>query len=172
MTVISVPELVQQRAMSNGTAGQRWLDGLPEVVGSLVEKWGLELGQSFRGGTAGFVTSATDASGRPCVLKVAMPLDMDEIDSFRRSVLVHRLRSDRAHDLSVPMREYNEPLLAGDTKHLVRERAELLASWCDVDPEPVLQWGFIERVSTGLANVRDFGGDDALVFLEVARRCL
>ncbi len=82
------------------------------------------------------------------------------------------LRSDRAHDLSVPMREYNEPLLAGDTQRLVRERAEMLASWCEVDPEPVLQWGFIERVSTGLANVRDFGGDDAMVFLEVARRCL
>jgi hypothetical protein len=25
------------------------------------------------------------------------------------------LRSERAHDLSVPMREYNQPLLAGDT---------------------------------------------------------
>ena len=81
------------------------------------------------------------------------------------------LRSDRAHDLSVPMREYNEPLLAGDTKRLVHDRAELLASWCEVDPEAVLQWGFIERVSTGLANVRDFG-DQGLAYLEVARRCL
>lgn len=59
------------------------------------------------------------------------------------------VRSEVAHDLSVPMREYNLPLLAGDTKRLVRERAELLASLCEVDPEPVWQWGFI-------ANVRDF----------------
>jgi streptomycin 6-kinase len=81
------------------------------------------------------------------------------------------LRSEPAHDLSVPMREYNEPLLAGETKRLVRERAELLATWSNVDPEAVLQWGFIERVSTGLANVRDFG-DVGLTYLEVARRCL
>ena len=60
------------------------------------------------------------------------------------------------------MREYNGPLLAGDTPRLVRERAELLASLCDVDPEAVWQWGFIERVSTGLANMREFEGDDGL----------
>ena len=68
------------------------------------------------------------------------------------------------------MREYNQELLAGDTARLVRSRAELLASSCGVDPEPVWQWGFIERVSTGLANVRDFEGDDGMAFLEVATR--
>jgi hypothetical protein len=36
----------------------------------------------------------------------------------------------------------------------------------------VWEWGFIERVSTGLANVRDFDNDDGAMFLEVARRCL
>jgi streptomycin 6-kinase len=82
------------------------------------------------------------------------------------------LRSEPAHDLSVPMREYNQPLLLGDTARLVRERAELLASWCEIDPEPVWQWGFIERVSTGLANLRDFEGDEGQDFLEVAARCL
>ncbi len=274
----------------------------------LAEQWGLEIGPAFRGGSAALVAGATDASGRACVVKVAMPLEMDEADTFRRSVLVHQLaggrgcaelydhddsvpamllerlgpnlddlglplpqlldaiattlrtfwrpvaddcdlpsgaekaawlaryietswaelaepcgrdvvdraldycseraaafdpatavlvhgdahgwntlaagagaykfvdpegvRSERAHDLSVPMREYNAPLLAGDTKRLVCERAEWLASSCDVDPEAVWQWGFIERVSTGLANVREFEGDDGLVFLEVARRCL
>lgn len=305
---LDVPELVRQRAMSNGAAGRRWLDDLPEVVAALADRWRLEIGRSFRGGTAAFVTEATDESGRACVLKVAMPLDMEEADSFRRSVLVHQLaegracaellahdesppamllerlgpnldelgvplpqlletiattmrsfwrpldedcglptgaektawladyittswddlgrpcarevidravaycderatafdpsqavlvhgdahgwntlaaaegtfkfvdpeglRSERAHDLSVPMREYNQPLLAGDTVRLVRDRADLLASWCGVDPEPVWQWGFIERVSTGLANVREFEGDDGIAFLEVATRCL
>ena len=82
------------------------------------------------------------------------------------------LRSEPAHDLGVPLREYNLPLLAGDTPRLVRDRAELLASLCDVDPAPVWQWGFIERVSTGLANVREFRGDEGLAFLEVATRCL
>jgi streptomycin 6-kinase len=305
---LDIPDLVRQRAMSGGAAGRRWLDDLPELVAALSERWGLEIGRSLRGGTAAFVTAATDQSGRDCVLKVAMPLDMDMNESFGRSVLVHQLargrgcaelfehdestqamvlerlganlddlgmplpqiletvattlrsfwrpvaedcdlpteaekaawlaeyitrswdelgrpcardvidravvycderaaafdpsqavlvhgdahgwntldagegtfkfvdpeglRSERAHDLSVPMREYNRPLLAGDTARLVRERAELLASWCEVDAGPVWEWGFIERVSTGLANVRALEGDEGMAFLEVATRCL
>src|SRR5687768_9180530 len=90
-----VPDLVRQRAMSHGVAGQRWLDDLPEVVGALAARWGLELGESFRGGTAAFVAAATDPSGRPCVLKVAMPLEIDEAESFGRSVLVHQLAGGR-----------------------------------------------------------------------------
>ena len=82
------------------------------------------------------------------------------------------LRSEAAHDLSVPMREYNGPLLEGDTRRLVWERAEMLAELCNVDTDAVWQWGFIERVSTGRANVREFEGDDGSVFLEVAARCL
>jgi streptomycin 6-kinase len=82
------------------------------------------------------------------------------------------LWSEPAHDLGVPMREYNEPLLAGDTRRLVRERAERLADWCDVDPEPVWQWGFVERVSTGLASMRHFGDGGGRAFLAVAERCV
>ena len=79
--------------------------------------------------------------------------------------------SEPEQDLGVPMREYNVPLLAGDTSRLVRRRAESLASWCDVDSEAVWQWGYIERVSTGLLNLRDFADDaDATAFLEVAAR--
>ncbi len=80
--------------------------------------------------------------------------------------------SEPAQDLGVLMREYNEPLLAGDTARLTRARAEHLANLGDVDPEAVWQWGFIERVSTGLAGLRDFDGDESLAFLEVAQRCL
>jgi len=305
---LEVPDLVRQRAMAYGDLGRRWLDELPLVVATLAERWELQIGDAFQGGTAAFVTSATEGSGRACALKVAMPPEIDPIESFRRSVLVHQLaagrgcaelirfddsipamllerlgpnlddlgmsvsqilkavtatlcsfwqpldedcdlpsgpekatwlvdfitttwdelgrpsdrtvieqavrycderataydpsravlvhgdahgwntldagggtfkfvdpeglRSERAHDLSVPMREYNQPLLIGDTPRLVRERAELLASWCGIDPQPVWQWGFIERVSTGLANLRDFEGDEGLDFLEVAARCL
>jgi len=305
---IDVPKLVRQRAMAGGTVGRRWLDDLPDKVAELADRWGLQIGLPFSGGTAAFVAAATDISGRSCVLKVAMPLNPDEIELFRRSVVVHRLAdgrgcaallahddsshalllerlgpnlddlaltvpammdvitttlhtfwqpvsaecglptgadqaawlarfivatwnqlgrpcdrrvidraltycderaaafdpanavlvhgdahgwntveaglgafkfvdpegicSERAHDLGVPMREYNQPLLAGDTKRLVRDRAEWLAERCALDPEPVWQWGLIERVSTGLANIRDFDGDDGAIFLEVASRCL
>jgi streptomycin 6-kinase len=71
------------------------------------------------------------------------------------------------------MREYNTELLAGDTARLVRERAESLAERCGVDARAVWEWGFVERVSTGLTCVRDLDDRDAgLAFLEVARRCL
>ena len=277
------------------------------MVDDLTARWGLQVGAAYGGGTAGYVAAAVDAAGQPCVLKVAMPLHIDEAETFDRSVLVHTLdggracarllafdpdvpamllerlgpnlhelglpvadvlatvartlprlwrpvgedvalptgadkaawlagfivttweeldrpcdravidravaccdaraaafdpanavlvhgdahgwntlragddafrfvdpeglRSEPANDLAVPMREYNEPLLAGDTPRLVRERAELLAGWCGVDPEPVWQWGLIERVSTGLANLHDFADRvGAMAFLEVARR--
>ncbi len=305
---LAVPDLVRQRALASGSAGRAWLEGLPDVVAELADRWDLQLGGAFAGGTAAFVVDARDAHGRACVLKVAMPLDSDELAGFERSVLVHEIaggracaelfdhdtgaaamllerlgpnladlgapipriidvvattlrsfwrpapddtriptgaekaawladfitsawsdlaepcsrrvidravqycderagaydpsdavlvhgdahgwntleaangafkfvdpegvRSERAHDLAVPMREYNEPLLAGDTARLVRERAEHLAAMCDLDPEPVWQWGFIERVSTGLANLRDFDDGSGQLFLEVAERCL
>lgn len=305
---LSVPRLVRERAMANGAAGERWLRDLSEVVAALAELWGLELGAPYRGGTASYVVGATDAAGRGCVLKIAMPLDMDEEDAFARSVRVHQLadgcgcaellehdlstpamllerlgpnleelgmplpqlldtiaatlrsfwrpvdedaglpsgdekaawlagyieatwqelgrpcdravidralslcekraaafdpatavlvhgdahgwntlaagsrsfklvdpeglRSEPEHDLSAAMREYNRPLIAGDTARLVQERAELLASRCGVDPARVWEWGFMERVSTGLANLRDFKGGEGMVFLEVAARCL
>lgn len=82
------------------------------------------------------------------------------------------LASEPAHDLAVPMREYNEPLLAGDTPTLVRARAVALGEACRVDPDAIWEWGFIERVSTGLANVADFDGVEGRAYLEVAERCL
>jgi len=303
---LDVADLVRQRARAGGAVGRRWLADLPDVVAGLAGRWGLQLGPAYRGGTAGYVVAARDAAGREVVLKVAMPLDDDEVAGFRRSVLAHRLadgrgcarllaeddasravllerlgpnldelglavpdvlravattlrsfwrpvdpgvdlptgaekaswlaativatweqlgrpcdqdvidravrccderaaafdparavlvhgdahgwntvdagagrykfvdpegvRSEPAQDLGVPMRDYNGPLLAGDTSRLVRQRAELLASWCDVDADAVWQWGYIERVSTGLLSRRDFDGDEALAFLEVAAR--
>jgi streptomycin 6-kinase len=305
---LDVPELVRQRASANGVAGRRWLAELPGVVADLSDQWGLTLGAPYAGGTAGYVVAATDASGRACVLKVAMPLDMDEHDTFLRSVRAHELAdgrgcaqlldhdpsvpamllehlgpnlaelgftvseiidavtstlrsfwrplslddglrsgadqarwlaayiertweelarpceravidralalcerraaafdpersvlvhgdahgwntvavgdgtfkfvdveglcSSREHDLAVLMREYHEPLLHGDTARAVRDRAELLADRCGADAQAVWEWGFVERVSTGLANMRDFDDDEGVTFLEVARRCL
>ena len=306
--LLVVPRLVRERALSGGPDGRRWLSDLPEVLATLADEWELELGAPFAGGTAGYVAAAIDASGRACVLKVAMALDAEEHEAFARSVRVHELtagrgcaellahddarcalllerlgpnlhdvdmplpelletvadtlrsfwrpvhdavdlptgaekaarlarsitttwderdrpcdrevidralsccearaagldpsrvvlvhgdahgwntvrarcgghklvdpeglRSEPEHDLAVPMREYNLPLLAGDTARLTRERAEMLASRCDADPQKVWEWGYIERVSTGLASLRDFDDDAGAAFLEVARRCL
>lgn len=144
-----------------------------------------------------YILETWTALGRPferTVLDRALALCDERAAAFdeRRAVLVHGdahgwntvaagdgtyrfvdpegLRSAPEHDLAVPMREYNEPLLQGDTGRLVRERAERLAAACDVDAEAVWQWGFVERVSTGLANLAEIGASEAAAFFEVARR--
>jgi streptomycin 6-kinase len=45
------------------------------------------------------------------------------------------------------MREWSEELLAGDAVTLGRRRCALLGG---VAPEPIRQWGLLERVSSGL----------------------
>lgn len=148
---------------------------------------------------ADYIAETWEELGRPCpraVLDQALQYCDSRADAFDpvKSVLIHGdahgwntvsagdggykfvdpegAISEPAQDLAVAMREYNEPRLAGETKQLVWERAELLAGLCDVDVQAVWEWGFIERVSTGLAGLRDFEGDDGLMFLEVAERCL
>lgn len=160
---------------------------------------GLRTGADQARWLARYIADTWDELGRPCeraVIDQALRLCGRRIERFdpTNAVLVHGdahgwntldagggtykfvdiegLCSEREHDLGVAMREYNEPLIHGDTPRLVRERAELLAEQCSVDPQTVWEWGFIERVSTGLANVRDFDNDDGAAFLEVARRCL
>ena len=160
---------------------------------------GLPTGADKAAWLAQYIATTWAVLGRPCgraVIDRALALCEKRAAVFdtSRAVLVHGdahgwntleagggsfkfvdpegLRSEPEHDLSVAMREYNRPLLAGDTARLVRERAELLAARCGVDADAVWEWGFIERVSTGLANLREFNGNAGVAFLEVAARCL
>lgn len=57
---------------------------------------------------------------------------------------------ERAYDLAISMREWSAELLAGDPLALGVQRCRRLAELTGVDPEPIWQWGFIERISTGL----------------------
>jgi len=59
------------------------------------------------------------------------------------------LWAEPAHDLAIPMREWSEAL-APDPFGLGRERCARLAALTGVEPEPIWQWGLVERVSTGL----------------------
>jgi streptomycin 6-kinase len=79
------------------------------------------------------------------------------------------LISEPAHDLAVPMRELNEELLAGDALRLGRDRAQLLSRLTNVDMTAIWQWGFVERVSTGLYSLQT-GQVGATEFLEIADR--
>ncbi len=64
------------------------------------------------------------------------------------------LWAEPACDLAVPMRDYNAQLLAGDVPRLARARCDAIAELTGTAPRAVWQWGFMERVSTGLAQRR------------------
>ena len=58
--------------------------------------------------------------------------------------------AERACDLAVPMRGFNADLLASDPIKLGHARCDRIAHITNVDPAAIWQWGFMERVSTGL----------------------
>lgn len=64
------------------------------------------------------------------------------------------LLAEPAYDLGVLMREWSGELLAGDAAKLGRERCERLAALTGLDPRAIWEWGFVERVSTGLLATR------------------
>jgi streptomycin 6-kinase len=75
---------------------------------------------------------------------------------------------ERAYDLAIPMREWGAELLAGDPAALGRRRCMQLAHLTGVEAEPIWQWGFIERVSTGLLLHQLGQHEEAREFLTVA----
>ena len=72
-----------------------------------------------------------------------------------------------AYDLSVPMREDSDSLLAGDPAQLGLQRCMRLATITGLDPAAIWAWGFMERVSTGLLCL-DHQMDEAGDMLRVA----
>jgi streptomycin 6-kinase len=145
---------------------------------------------------ADFIATAWEALDRPCserAIETALRFAAERAAAFdpETAVLVHGdahswntleagdgtfklvdpegLLSQPAHDLAVPMRELNDELLAGDALSLGRERARLLSRLTSVDEAAIWQWGFVERVSTGLYSMRQ-GHPGADAFLEVADR--
>jgi streptomycin 6-kinase len=137
----------------------------------------LTTGADKAGQLAAYILFAWDALGRPCeerTTALALKYATERAAAFDLStaVLVHGdahswntlearhgafklvdpegLISEPAHDLAIPMRELNEELLAGDAATLGHTRARRLSDVTGVEIEPIWQWGFIERVSTGL----------------------
>jgi streptomycin 6-kinase len=58
--------------------------------------------------------------------------------------------AERACDLAVPMRSWSRELLAGDALQLGRARCVLLNALTGAPSDAIWQWGFMERMSTGL----------------------
>ena len=83
------------------------------------------------------------------------------------------LASEPEHDLGVILRAFNDGLMARDPRvaaAITRGRCRRAAELARVDPEPVWQWAFAERVSTGLFLLSLGRIQEAEMFLTVAER--
>ena len=78
--------------------------------------------------------------------------------------------ADPAYDLGVVLRDWCPELLAGDPVELAGRYCRLLAEQTGIDRTAIGEWGFLERVSSGL-HILDLGRPDlAAPFLETAER--
>jgi streptomycin 6-kinase len=82
------------------------------------------------------------------------------------------LFAERAYDLAIPMREWSSELLEGDPTRLGRERSGLLGHLTGVDTQAIWEWGFVERVSTGLLLIQVGAEYAGRQMLEVAHHWL
>jgi len=76
--------------------------------------------------------------------------------------------ADPAYDLGVVLRDWCTQLLAGDALALTHRYCALLAAHTGVDETAIWEWGFLERVSTGLYALQLGAGDVGRPFLETA----
>jgi streptomycin 6-kinase len=78
--------------------------------------------------------------------------------------------ADPAYDLGVVLRDWCPELLAGDAPALAERYCRLSAARTGIDPAAIREWGFLERVSSGL-HILELGMTDlGLPFLETAER--
>jgi streptomycin 6-kinase len=80
--------------------------------------------------------------------------------------------ADPTYDLGVVLRDWCPQLLAGDSSAVARRCCRLLAAETGLDETAIWEWGFLERVSTGL-YLRSLGATDlARPFLDTAERLI
>jgi streptomycin 6-kinase len=60
------------------------------------------------------------------------------------------MRSEPAHDLAIPLRDWTDELLAGDAVALGLAWCARLGAQSGVPAQAIWEWAFVERVSTGL----------------------
>ncbi|MDT0352536.1 aminoglycoside phosphotransferase family protein [Pseudonocardia charpentierae] len=136
-----------------------------------------------------------DELDRPCsarVVELALEYARRRADASGRLVVVHgdphpgnALRrpdgtyvfvdpdgfvADPAYDLGVVLRDWCPELLAGDASELAGRYCRLLAARTGIDGTAIDEWGFLERVSSGL-HILELGMSDlARPFLETAEQ--
>jgi streptomycin 6-kinase len=78
------------------------------------------------------------------------------------------LIAEPEYDLAIPMREFTDELIAGDALAIGLQRARFLADLTGLDEQRIWEWGYVERVSTGLLCLRQDHADWGRDFLTVA----
>jgi streptomycin 6-kinase len=79
--------------------------------------------------------------------------------------------AEPAYDLGIVMRDWTAEFLNGPTKSLARHRCGLLSKYSGLDGDAIWEWGFLERVATGL-YVLEFGAAWGQDHLDVAARLI
>lgn len=69
---VRLQPLTKARLTALGAEGAAWAESLPEVLATLAQDWGLELGTDLPGGSNSYVVRVTTATGLPAVLKVVL----------------------------------------------------------------------------------------------------
>jgi streptomycin 6-kinase len=142
-----------------------------------------------------YISTAWPRLGRPCsekVIEIALRFAEIRRDAFdpADSVLAHGdphawntlldpktnqykfvdpdgLFIERAHDLSISMREWSAELLADDPVVSGRKRCALLSLLTGVQQSAIWQWGLIERLVNGLRYIEVGPEENAVEFLAV-----
>jgi streptomycin 6-kinase len=169
---------------------------LREVWGVEVADDGLPTLEEKGRWLADFITTTDEALGNPCsrlVIDRALELAERRVAQCdpERAVLLHGdahawntledpTRDDAfrlvdpdgvvgepEYDLAIPMREFTDELMAGDALRIGQDRARFLAHHTGLDAVRIWEWGYIERVSTGLLCVAE-GHEAGRDFLTVA----
>jgi len=169
---IDVPDSLP---LLNGSEKAR---SLAELIGSAWQELGRPCSERAVERALGFADSrarAYDAAGSVLVhgdahsqntllVTGANPSDF----SAYRFVDPDGMRAEPALDLAIPMRSWSEELLAGDAPALAHERCEFISRLTGIASEPIWQWGFMERMSTGLYLMQMGWRDEGLGMLKVA----
>ena len=79
---IALSEVVLAKAAVNGDHGRGWAEALPDMLSDLQNMWTLQVGGQLTGATSAYVATATTESGRPAVVRIAVP----STDDFPRAV--------------------------------------------------------------------------------------
>ena len=82
--------------------------------------------------------------------------------------------ADRAYDLGVALRDWSSMLLGPDARSVAEGYCTVLAEHTGVDAQRIWEWGFLERVSTGLYLLDVVGAPDRVArpYLDSAERLL